>query len=224
MLSVLEISWALFSVLCPSPPLLGGALFNPPVELKRHYPTFMEVFIVCLPEKKKTKQILSFFICFRHSGSVGFGLYDALTGLHPESDSCFCNHHVRHLYGRTGRAEAHVEKQTYIYPDSFHPVDNDMLINLLYLITFVFCRIGISSIRCHVLLLSLCQHGVRHFDRSRCSFVLVGLHGRKSSSSGIDTNTSKSICLSCNVLFYFCLLTNTDNLIGKQEDCRKSHC
>ncbi|XP_057371308.1 sodium-independent sulfate anion transporter-like isoform X2 [Daphnia carinata] len=55
----------------------------------------------------------------------------------------------------------------------------------------VYIRIGISAVRCHFLLLSLCQHGVRYFDRSRCSFVLVGVHGRKSSSSGIDTNTRK---------------------------------
>ena len=49
--------------------------------------------------------------------------------------------------------------------------------------TFATCfRIGTDSVRSHFLLLSLCQHGVRHLNWSRRSFTLVGLHGQPATS------------------------------------------
>lgn len=79
-------------------------------------------------------------------------------------------------------------------------------------------RIGINPVRCHILLLSLRQHGIRNFDRSRCSFDLVSLHGRKSSSSGIDTNSCNSILLSLKLSL---LLTNVIILQGKKNNEEK---
>ena len=58
--------------------------------------------------------------------------------------------------------------------------------------TFATCfRIGTDSVRSHFLLLSLCQHGVRHLNWSRSSFTFVGLHGQ-SSSPEIDPTARKS--------------------------------